>query len=77
MTHCTGYAAAVAPTRQIAGEWLAHQKAEILFHPHDQTFTAQLYRAGLIINGRQIRRLHGSWIRKRGILLSAVVLGSP
>lgn len=60
----------------LVGEWLDHQEAEIFFHPHDQTFVAQLYRAGLIINGRQIHNLHGRWDRKQGILATAVVLGS-
>ena len=60
----------------LVGEWLDHQQAEIIFNPHDGSFAAQLTRDGLIVNGRQIRRLHGRWIRERGILLTAVVLGS-
>ena len=28
------------------------------------------------LNGRQVRRLHGRWVRKRGVLVTAVVLGS-
>jgi 4'-phosphopantetheinyl transferase EntD len=60
----------------LAGEWLDHQEAEIHFHPHEATFTALLSRDGLIVNGRQVHRLHGRWIRKRGILLTAVVLDS-
>ena len=59
----------------LVGEWLDHQQAEVSFHPHDGTFTAQLARDGLIIDGRQIRSLHGRWIQERGILLTAVVLG--
>ena len=42
----------------------------------DGTFTALLSRDGLIIDGRHVRRFHGRWIRDRGILLTAVVLGS-
>jgi 4'-phosphopantetheinyl transferase EntD len=60
----------------VAGEWLDHQEAEILFHPQNRTFTAQLSRDGLIIHGRQIHRLHGHWIRQRGILATAVVVAS-
>ena len=60
----------------LVGEWLDHQQAEIILHPQDGTFTALLARDGLIIDGRQVRRLHGRWIRDRGILLTAVVLGS-
>jgi 4'-phosphopantetheinyl transferase EntD len=60
----------------LVGEWLDHQEAEILFDPQDGTFAALLSRDGLIVDGRQIRRLHGRWIRKRGILVTAVVLGS-
>jgi 4'-phosphopantetheinyl transferase EntD len=56
------------------GEWLDHQEAEILFDPERRTFAALLYRDGLIIDGRQIHRLHGRWIRKHGILATAVVL---
>ncbi len=60
----------------MVGEWLDHQEAEIHFHPHEATFTALLSRDGLIVDGRQVRRLHGRWIRERGILLTAVVLDS-
>ena len=59
----------------LVGEWLDHQQAEILINPHDQTFEAQLSRDGLIIDSRQIHRLHGRWICKQGILITAVVLG--
>ena len=58
------------------GEWLDHQQAEISFHPHEGTFAALLSRDGLIVDGRHIRRLNGRWIRKQGILLTAVVLGA-
>jgi 4'-phosphopantetheinyl transferase EntD len=60
----------------LVGEWLDHQEAEILINPQDRTFEAQLSRDGLIVHGRQIRRLPGRWIRKRGTLITAVVLGS-
>jgi 4'-phosphopantetheinyl transferase EntD len=60
----------------VVGEWLDHQEAEILFDPHHRTFTAQLSRDGLIVDGRHIRSLHGRWISARGILLTAVVLDS-
>jgi len=60
----------------LVGEWLDHQEAEILIDPQDGTFAALLARDGLIVDGRQVRRLHGRWVRKRGILVTAVVLGS-
>jgi len=60
----------------LAGEWLDHQQAEIIFDPRDGTFAALLSRDGLIVNGHHVRRLHGRWIRDRGILLTAVVLGA-
>jgi 4'-phosphopantetheinyl transferase EntD len=59
----------------LVGEWLDHQEAEILFDPERRTFAALLYRDGLIVDGRQVHRLHGRWIRERGILVTAVVLG--
>ena len=59
----------------LVGEWLDHQQAEIHIYPQEETFTALLSRDGLIVDGRHIRRLHGRWIRKRGILLTAIVLG--
>ena len=59
----------------LVGEWLDHQEAEISFDLQDGTFTALLSRDGLIVDGRQIRRLHGRWVRNRGILVTAVVLG--
>ena len=58
----------------LVGEWLDHQEAEISFDLQDGTFTA-LLSGGLIVDGRQIRRLHGRWVRNRGILVTAVVLG--
>jgi 4'-phosphopantetheinyl transferase EntD len=60
----------------LVGEWLDHQQAEILINPHDGTFKAQLSRDGLTVHGRHIRRLHGRWTRKQGILATAVVLAS-
>jgi 4'-phosphopantetheinyl transferase EntD len=60
----------------LVGEWLDHQEVEILFDPQDGTFPALLARDGLILDGRQVRRLHGRWARKGGILVTAVVLGS-
>jgi 4'-phosphopantetheinyl transferase EntD len=60
----------------VVGEWLDHQQAEIIFDPHEGTFTAQLSRDGFVVNGSQIRRLPGRWARQRGILVTAVVVGS-
>jgi 4'-phosphopantetheinyl transferase EntD len=60
----------------LVGEWLDPQEAEILFHPHERTFTALLCRGGLIINGRPVRQIHGRWTRKQGILATAVVVTS-
>jgi 4'-phosphopantetheinyl transferase EntD len=60
----------------LVGEWLDHQEAEIVIDPQDGTFAAVLARDGLIVDGRQVRCLHGRWARKRGILVTAVVLGS-
>ena len=60
----------------LVGEWLDHQQAEILFDPHHRTFTAQLSRDDLLINGHPVRRLHGRWTRHQGILVTAVVMGS-
>ena len=56
-------------------EWLDHQEAEILFEPQTGTFAALLSRDGLVVNGRPIRRVQGRWVRDRGILMTAVVLG--
>jgi 4'-phosphopantetheinyl transferase EntD len=60
----------------LVGEWLDHQEAEILIDPQDGTFAALLARDGPIVDGRRVRRLHGRWARKQGILMTAVVLGS-
>jgi 4'-phosphopantetheinyl transferase EntD len=60
----------------LVGDWLDHQQAEIHFHPHEATFTALLSRDSLIVNGRQIHRLHGRWTRERGILVTALILGT-
>jgi 4'-phosphopantetheinyl transferase EntD len=59
----------------LAGEWLDHQEAEIIFDEHHQTFTALLFRDGLTVNGHHIHQLHGRWIRQQEILLTAVVQG--
>jgi 4'-phosphopantetheinyl transferase EntD len=60
----------------LVGEWLDHQEAEIVIDPQDGTFAAMLPSEALIINGHQVRRLDGRWVRQRGILVTAVVLGS-
>jgi len=60
----------------LVGEWLDHQEAEIDINPQGGTFAALLAREALIINRRPIHRLHGRWIRQRGILVTAVVLGA-
>jgi 4'-phosphopantetheinyl transferase EntD len=60
----------------LVGVWLDHHQAEILINPQDQTFAALLSRDGLIVDGRHIRRLHGRWTRKQGILATAVVVTS-
>jgi 4'-phosphopantetheinyl transferase EntD len=52
----------------LVGEWLDHQEAEIRFHPQERTFIAQLSRDGLIIDRRQIHRLHGRWIECEAFL---------
>jgi 4'-phosphopantetheinyl transferase EntD len=60
----------------MVGDWLDHQDAEIVFHPHNHSFTALLSRNGLIINGHHIHRLHGRWTRNHAILATAVVLST-
>jgi len=60
----------------LVGEWLDHQDAQIHFRPQDRTFTARLSRDGLTIHGHHIRRLHGHWAHKQGILVTAVVVAS-
>lgn len=60
----------------LVGEWLDHQEADVRIHPHDKTFTAQLSRDGLVVDGRQVHRLHGRWVSNGGILVTAVVLRS-
>jgi 4'-phosphopantetheinyl transferase EntD len=58
----------------LVGEWLGAQEAEIVFDPQDGTFAAALSRDGLILDGRQVHRLHGRWVKERGILVTAVVM---
>jgi 4'-phosphopantetheinyl transferase EntD len=60
----------------LVGEWLEATEAEIIFDPRARTFSALLSRDGIVVEGRPVRRLQGRWIRKRGILVTAVVLSS-
>ena len=60
----------------LVGEWLDHQDAQIHFRPQDRTFTAQLSRDGLIAHSHQVRRLHGRWARKQGILVTGDCLAN-
>ena len=60
----------------LVGGWLDHHDAEVSFDPHNRTFTALLFRDDLILNGRPIHHLHGRWTRARGVLATAIVLGS-
>jgi 4'-phosphopantetheinyl transferase EntD len=59
----------------LVGDWLDHQDAEIVFYPHEATFTALLTRDGLTVDGRHVHRLHGRWAHQQGILLTAIILG--
>jgi 4'-phosphopantetheinyl transferase EntD len=45
----------------LVGEWLDHQEAEVVIDSYGRTFAAPLARDGLIVDGRQVRRLHGRW----------------
>jgi enterobactin synthetase component D / holo-[acyl-carrier protein] synthase len=58
----------------LVGEWLDAHDVEILLGAEPGTFTAVLSRDGLLVDGRQVRRLEGRWTRGRGLLLTAVVL---
>jgi len=60
----------------LVGKWLDHHDAEIIFDPHNRTFTALLSRDDLILNSRPIHQLHGRWTQKQGILATAIILGS-
>jgi 4'-phosphopantetheinyl transferase EntD len=60
----------------LVGEWLDAQEVEIVFDPQDGTFAALLSSDGLIVGGRQVRRLHGRWVTEEGILVTAVVLSA-
>ena len=60
----------------LVGEWLEATEAEIIFDARARTFLALLSRDGFVVDGRPVRRLQGRWIRKRGILVTAVVLSS-
>jgi len=60
----------------LVGEWLEATEAEIIFDARARTFSALLARDGLVVDGCPVRRVQGRWIRKRGILVTAVVLGS-
>jgi 4'-phosphopantetheinyl transferase EntD len=60
----------------LVGEWLDAQQAEIIFNTQDGTFAAALLRDGLIVDRRQVHRLHGRWVKEQGILVTAVVLSA-
>lgn len=54
------------------GDWLDFHDAEITFGVEDGAFTAELRRAGLVLDGHPVTRLHGRWTTVRGIVLTAV-----
>jgi 4'-phosphopantetheinyl transferase EntD len=55
-------------------QWLDPQETEIVLRPGRSTFTALLSRDGMRFGGQPITRLQGRWVRRRGIILTAVVL---
>ena len=60
----------------LVGEWLDHQQAEILIQPKRWDLRGAAVPRWADRWRPHVRRLHGRWIRERGILLTAVVLGS-
>ena len=57
-------------------EWLDHQEVEILVDPQSGTFAALVSPDGLVVDGHPIRRVPGRWVCERGLLVTAVILGS-
>jgi 4'-phosphopantetheinyl transferase EntD len=58
----------------LVGEWLDPQEAEVRLQADGGTFTATLLREGLVVDGRPVSCLPGRWVRRHGLLLTAVVL---
>jgi len=57
-------------------KWLDHQEAEIRLDLQHRPSPPYCRATVWWVDGRQIRRLNGRWARMRGILVTAVVLGS-
>lgn len=58
----------------LVGEWLEYAEAEVVLHADAGTLTAQLRRDGMEVDGHPVTLLSGRWTRRRGILLTSVVL---
>ena len=60
----------------LAQRWLGFESADIVFDPHEGTFTAGLLVVGPIVNGAPLTQLSGRWLADRGLLLTAVVVSA-
>ena len=58
----------------LVGQWLDFQEVEVSIDPTDGTFTADLLRPGLVVDGRPVSHIHGRWRQEQGFLLTAVVI---
>ena len=56
----------------LTGQWLGFHEAEVDIDPLDRTFRVRLVREGRDPEGRPLRTFHGRWLRRRGLILTAV-----
>lgn len=60
----------------LVGVWLDAREADVVVDPAGG-FTATLSRAGLVVDGRPVTRLHGRWTSEQQLVVTAVVLPGP
>jgi 4'-phosphopantetheinyl transferase EntD len=56
----------------LTGRWLGFDGASISFNPTHRTFSARLLEVSLMINGNELKTIHGHWMTQGGLLITAI-----
>jgi 4'-phosphopantetheinyl transferase EntD len=61
----------------LAGRWLGFEDATVSLDPSAGTFLARLLVRGPTVGGEPLRALHGRWLARDGLLLTAIASSGP
>jgi 4'-phosphopantetheinyl transferase EntD len=61
----------------LAQRWLGFTDASVRINPADGTFTVRLHVPGPVLAGRQLTELHGRWLVRNGLVVTAIAVPAP